>query len=64
MLSPNFSVAHAELVEHREQQVRHVRVLRELRDGVRPSTGPDAPPASTIGSGLKLCWLPSLSELP
>ena len=29
-----------------------------------PFTLPDAPPASTIGSGLKLCWLPSLSELP
>ena len=29
-----------------------------------PFSCPDAPPARTIGSGLKLCWLPSLSELP
>ena len=54
----------AHFVEHRHQQVGHVRVFRELPGADRPRSSRPRRRRCTIGSGLKLCWLPSLSELP
>ena len=63
VLSPSDSSRHADLVEHRQQQVRHRRVARARRgaDRRRPPAGP---PTSVSGRSICACRFGLLNAAP